>query len=168
MAKIFLIGFMGSGKTHWGSIWAQDLNIAFFDLDNQIEKAEKKTVTEIFEKKGEVYFREKEALVLRSFAQKDTCIISCGGGTPCFGNNIQWMNENGITIYLKATTQDILQRVLDEKDKRPLIKNLNETELLFFIEQKLNEREPFYTQATIVLQTDTLNNTTLSNLNLQP
>jgi shikimate kinase len=166
--KIFLIGFMGSGKTHWGGIWAKGLNISFFDLDKQIEEAEQKTVAEIFEKKGEAYFREKEAAALRSFAEKNNCIIACGGGTPCFDDNIQWMNENGITIYLQAAPQDILQRVMEEQSKRPLIKNLNEGELLFFIQQKLKEREPFYTQAKIILQTNVLAHDTLSTLNLQP
>ncbi len=166
--KIFLIGFMGSGKTHWGAIWAKDLNMPFFDLDTQIEEAEQKTVAEIFEKKGEVYFREKEAVALRSFASKDNCIIACGGGTPCFDDNMQWMNKQGATIYLQSAAKDILQRVLEEQDKRPLIKNLNEAELLFFIQQKLKEREPFYTQAKIVLQTNVLTNNTLANLNLKP
>jgi shikimate kinase len=166
--KFFLIGFMGSGKTHWGSIWAQNLNMPFFDLDKQIEEAEQKTVAVIFEKKGEAYFREKEALALRSFAQKDNCIIACGGGTPCFDDNMQWMNEQGTTIYLQSAAKDILQRVLEEQDKRPLIKNLNEAELLFFIQQKLKEREPFYTQAKIILQTNALANNTLANLNLKP
>jgi shikimate kinase len=168
MGKIFLIGFMGSGKTHWGSIWAKDLNISFFDLDKQIEDTEQKTVAAIFEKKGEAYFREKEAAALRTFAQKDNCIIACGGGTPCFNDNMQWMNQQGTTIYLQSAAKDILQRVLEEQDKRPLIKNLNEAELLFFIQQKLKEREPFYTQAKIVLQTNALANNTLANLNLQP
>jgi shikimate kinase len=164
--KIFLIGFMGSGKTHWGSIWAKNLNMPFFDLDKQIEEAEQKTVAEIFEKKGEAYFREKEAVALRLFAQKDNCIIACGGGTPCFNDNLQWMNEKGTIIYLQSSPQDILQRVLEEQSKRPLIKNLNEGELLFFIQQKLKEREPFYTQAKIILQTNILAHDTLSTLNL--
>jgi shikimate kinase len=164
--KFFLIGFMGSGKTHWGNIWAKDLDITFFDLDEQIEQAEQKTVVEIFEKRGEAYFREKEADALRSFAQKDNCIIACGGGTPCFNKNVQWMNKNGTTIYLQAAPQDILLRVMEERSKRPLIKNLNEAELLFFIQQKLKEREPFYTQAKIILQTNVLSYTTLSTLNL--
>jgi shikimate kinase len=166
MGKIFLIGFMGSGKTHWGSIWAKELNIAFFDLDKQIEDAEQKTVAAIFEKKGEAYFREKEAVILRTFAEKDNCIIACGGGTPCFDDNMKWMNEHGTTIYLQSAAKDILQRVLEEQDKRPLIKNLNEAELLFFIQQKLKEREPFYTQAKIIVQTNALDNNTLANLNL--
>jgi shikimate kinase len=168
MGKFFLIGFMGTGKTHWGSIWAKEFNISFFDLDKQIEDTEQKTVAAIFEKKGEAYFREKEAVALRTFAQKDNCIIACGGGTPCFNDNMQWMNQQGTTIYLQSAAKDILQRVLEEQDKRPLIKNLNEAELLFFIQQKLKEREPFYTQAKIIVQTNALAHDTLSTLNLQP
>ncbi len=165
--KIFLIGFMGSGKTYWAGQWANETTLAFFDLDKAIEEAEQKTVAEIFEKKGEDYFRQKETEVLQSFAQHNNCIIACGGGTPCFNNNMQWMNENGTTIYLEATANNILQRVLDEQDKRPLIKNLNQAELLFFIQQKLKERESFYTQAKIILQTNTLTKDSLTNLNLQ-
>lgn len=149
--RIFLIGFMGSGKTYWGRIWSQQYGLQFFDLDEEIEKEQKKTVAAIFEKDGEGYFRKVETAVLKTFSEKNNCIIACGGGAACFNDNIKWMNEQGTTVYLSATPQYIYEKVLEEKEKRPLISKLNQGELLFFIEQKLKEREPFYQQAKFIL-----------------
>jgi shikimate kinase len=162
--KIFLIGFMGSGKTYWGKIWAKENELDFFDLDHLIEQQEQKSIAAIFETSGEEYFRKKEAAVLRTFEEKDNCIISCGGGTACFHNNMQWMNADGKTIYLAATAAEIFERVAVEQDQRPLIKNLGKDQLLFFIEQKLKEREPVYTQARIILRTDELNTDSLKRI----
>jgi shikimate kinase len=153
--KIFLIGFMGSGKTYWGKIWAQKSALPFLDLDKYIEHEEQMTIETIFDKKGEAWFREKESTMLRSLADADG-IIACGGGTACFNGNMQWMNEQGITVYLSAKPQYIFEKVLEEKEKRPLIKDLNEAELLFFIEQKLKERESFYKEAQIILPVEGL------------
>lgn len=162
--KIFLIGFMGSGKTHWGRIWAQKNQLSFFDLDEQIEKTVGETVADIFEKKGEENFREMERYVLRKFDVKNNFVMACGGGTPCFMDNLQWMNEQGTTIYLQSTPLQILEKVMDEKQERPLLKKLNSSELLFFIEQKLKEREPFYQQAKHILDTNILTTTSLSEI----
>ncbi len=162
--KIFLIGFMGSGKTYWGKLWAEAGKLSFFDLDALIEEQEKKSVTKIFEENGEAYFRQQETAMLSTFSNKENFILACGGGAACFNDNIKWMNENGTTIYLKANANQILERVLSEQNSRPLIKNLNKAELLFFIEQKLKEREPFYSQAKIILDTKELNDKTLSKL----
>ena len=162
---VFLIGFMGSGKTYWGNIWAKQSGLAFYDLDEVIEKKEGKTISAIFEKEGEDHFRKMEAIALRTFAETDNCVIACGGGTACFNDNMQWMNANGKTIYLLATPQYIFDRVLDDKEKRPLIKKHNEAELVFFIEQKLKEREPFYNQAQIILPVTELNEESLSTIN---
>ncbi len=153
---IFLIGFMGSGKTHWGNIWAKQKGIAFFDLDKIIEEEENETIAGIFETKGEVYFRKKETEILKRFEKEDNYILACGGGAPCYYDNIKWMNENGTTIYLSATPKYIYDRVVVEKDKRPLLKNLNQDELFLFIEQKLKEREPFYKLAKITLPVEEL------------
>lgn len=163
--KIFLIGFMGSGKTYWGKIWAQQSGLAFYDLDEVIEKEQGKTIAAIFEKDGEDHFRKIETIALHSFAETENCIIACGGGTACFNDNMQWMNDNGRTIYLSATPQYIFDRVLDDKEKRPLIKKHNEAELFFFIEQKLKEREPFYNQAKIILPVNELNENSLQTIN---
>ena len=160
----FLIGFMGSGKTHWGKIWASLYGFTFIDLDEVIEKKEGKSIADIFDIKGEPYFREVEAAALRSFDDLENTIIACGGGTPCFYQNMEWMNERGTTIYLYSTTQEILQRVLSEQDKRPLIKKMNEGELLFFIEQKLKERAEFYNAATTTIQSSEATEQTFKNL----
>ncbi|MBL0144853.1 MAG: shikimate kinase [Chitinophagaceae bacterium] len=120
-----------------------------------------------FETQGENYFREKESQILRELKVDSDSIIACGGGTPCFNDNISWMNKNGKTIWLKTDVSAILQRVLQEQNKRPLLKKMNEAEILFFIEQKLKEREPFYKQANIVLNTKDINENTIVNLNIK-
>ena len=147
---------MGSGKTHWGKIWAETYGLAFIDLDEVIEQNEGKTVAAIFEDKGEAYFRQIEAIILRNFDGAVNTIIACGGGTPCFLDNMQWMNEHGTTIYLSSTAPEIFKRVLPKQQKRPLISKMNEEELLSFIEQKLNERKSFYAAATVTLFTGNL------------
>lgn len=160
--KLFLIGFMGSGKTYWGKIWAEKNGLAFYDLDEEIEKKNGKTIAAIFEKEGEEYFRQIETEALHTFSEKQNCIIACGGGAACFNENMQWMNENGTTVYLSATLQYIFNHVIDGQHKRPLIKKLNQAELLFFIQQKLKEREPFYNQAKFILPVTELNENSLS------
>lgn len=142
---------MGSGKSHWGKIWAAQYKLGFVDLDGAIEADEGKSVVDIFESKGETYFRDLEADKLREMGDLKNTIVACGGGTPCFKDNMQWMKENGITVYISATPDEILRRLAKGQEQRPLIKKLNQAELLFFIEQKLKERESFYKQANIIL-----------------
>lgn len=162
--KIFLVGFMGSGKTHWGRIWAQEYAINFVDLDEVIEEATGKTIAATFEDLGEEHFREIEASALRSCAQLVDSIIACGGGTPCFFDNMHWMNEQGVTIYLKSQPQQILERVSGEEEKRPLFKRLNSAELLSFIEQKLLERNNFYQQAKYTVDSASLSADSLASI----
>ncbi|MGG9960597.1 shikimate kinase [Ferruginibacter sp. SUN106] len=162
--NIFLIGFMGNGKTYWGKLWAAESGLEFFDLDHVIEKEEQKTIAAIFEENGEAYFRQKETDVLKTFSQKTNCIIACGGGTPCFNNNMQWMNDNGTTVYLAATPADIFKRVIGEQAKRPLIKDLSPDELIIFIEKKLQERAPVYNTAKIILPVTEINAATINTL----
>ena len=145
--RIFLIGFMGTGKSHWGNIWASHHNFTFIDLDLEIEKKIGLSVDEIFEKKGEDFFRHAEAETLLEMEQYDNCIISCGGGTPCFKNNMDWMNNNGSTILLNSTPSKILDNIINDNKERPLLKKINKGELLFFIEMKLKERMDFYNKA---------------------
>ncbi|MFT3980154.1 MAG: shikimate kinase [Ferruginibacter sp.] len=147
---VFLLGFMGSGKTHWGKLWSQQLQLPFSDLDHLIEANEQLSVADIFEKKGEDYFREKEAAALRSIPLRNA-FISCGGGTPCFLDNMDWMNQAGITVFLEASPRYLLNNILREPQVRPLLKNMNEAEMLFFIETKLQERNVFYKQAQLIL-----------------
>ena len=166
LGGIFLIGFMGTGKTYWGRIWAKENNTPFYDLDAMIEAEENKTVADIFETNGEDHFRKKETEILHRFKKMDNYILACGGGAPCFNDNMKYMNETGTTIYLSASPQYIYEMVLDEKEKRPLLKKIAPGELLFFIEQKLKERAPFYEQAKITVPVTELNAQTLKPFNL--
>ncbi len=160
--NFFLTGFMGSGKSHWGKIWAKKNKLSYFDLDHEIETAFGIPVAQIFEKYGEDKFREMEKLYLRKFEKKNNFLLSCGGGTPCFFDNQDWMKSRGKVVYLKATPDRLLERVLDEVDQRPLLKDLNQSEILFFIEQKLKERSAFYEKADLIFDVELLDENSLS------
>ncbi|MEP6926023.1 MAG: shikimate kinase, partial [Ginsengibacter sp.] len=159
-----LIGFMGSGKSHWGRIWASIRGISFFDLDARIEKAFRMKISDIFDKKGEEKFRELERYHLKKFEHKKNFLLACGGGTPCFSDNIEWMKTQGKVFYLKAEAELILEHVMNETEQRPLLKKINPSELLFFIQKKLIEREPYYSRADFTLDVKNLNENSLSNL----
>ena len=152
---------MGSGKSYWGHIWALNEGYSYYDLDAEIEKAFELPVEQIFEKHGEEKFREMERYHLRKVETRQKMLVSCGGGTPCFFDNMEWMKKHGLVIYLKASPEFILEKVLDETEKRPLLKKVNPSELLFFIEQKLREREPVYLLADHILQVEDLNKDSL-------
>ena len=143
---------MGSGKSHWSRIWAAANQLSFIDLDEEIEKQEGDSIAKIFELKGEAYFRKTEAALLRECITIPGTIVACGGGAPCFYDNMQWMNAHGTTIYMECSPAEIATRLLTEQEKRPLIKNLNPAELLAFIEKKLAERLQFYSRATVTVQ----------------
>jgi shikimate kinase len=160
--KVFLIGFMGSGKTHWGKIWAKREDLVFYDLDAGIEKAYGMNINNIFEKKGEDKFRELERYHLRKFENKNNFLLACGGGTPCFSDNMTWMKSQGKVFYLKAEPEMLLKQLVHETKKRPVIKKIEPSELLVFIQKKLEEREPFYSQADFILKIDELNENSLS------
>lgn len=153
---IYLIGFMGSGKSYWGKKWAAKAGLPFYDLEEIVEEAEDKTAAEIFAEYGEEKFRELETIALQSLINKPGYVLACGGGTPCFNDNLTWMNKNGTTVYLQSSPENIFKRLRTEKEKRPLIKNLQEQELLFYISEKIKEREPYYSQAEITLNVDEL------------
>ena len=150
--RIFLIGFMGSGKTHWGKQLATQLKIPFFDLDDVISSKENKTIAEIFAHAGEEAFRVKEREVLESLIDENaSMVVSCGGGTPCFFNNIERMKKYGVVIWLNTHVEVLVQRLIKEKEKRPLIKNVQDTDLRSYIVRKLNERRMYYEQADVVI-----------------
>ena len=161
---MFLIGFMGSGKTHWGRIWSSKSGVAFFDLDARIEKAFRMKISDIFEKKGEEKFRELERYHLRKFEHKKNFLLACGGGTPCFSDNMEWMKQQGQVFYLKAKPEMILKNVMNETSQRPVLKKINPSELLFFIEKKLIEREPYYSQADFILNAEDLHERSMAAL----
>lgn len=155
--KIFLIGMMGSGKTYWAEKLKKKLKIPAYDLDSLVEMMEEKTVAEIFEENGEEYFRQAEAKMLRLFAEKKQFILSCGGGTACYNDNMQWMNNEGITIWINEPIKTLTQRLLRGKSHRPLIKDLDEVGLKDFLERKLEQREVFYNQAMHTLSKENIN-----------
>jgi len=148
---IFLIGFMGSGKTFLGKQLAELMKYDFIDLDEVIEKNEGASISEIFSAKGEEYFREKESASLKSLTETRNTIIATGGGTPCFHDNMSWMNEHGITVYLNHSPEILFQRLKPEADYRPLLSGKSDEELLLFIQAKLQERNPFYSQSHLVV-----------------
>lgn len=150
--RIFLIGFMGCGKTTLGKKLAKHLNYNFIDLDSYIEKTTNKTITEIFENKGEKTFRIVEKESLMEVCKKDNLVIATGGGTPCFFDNMQKMLDSGKAIYLKMEIEDLLERLETEKSQRPLIENKSAKELENFIRNKLSEREYFYKKSNYILQ----------------
>lgn len=155
--KIFLIGMMGSGKSYWAEKLKKKLKVPAYDLDSLVEMMEEKTVSEIFEEDGEEYFRQAEAKMLRLFSEKKQYILSCGGGTACYDDNMKWMNNHGITIWLDEPVEILVERLSKEKSQRPLIKNLDDAALKDFLDKKLEEREGFYKQAAFRLSKENLN-----------
>ncbi len=160
--NFFLTGFMGSGKSYWGRIWADINNLAYFELDHEIEEESGLKINEIFEKYGEDEFRKMEKNHLLKFEDKNGFLLSCGGGTPVFFDNQEWMKTKGKVIYLKASPSYLLKRVMDEVDQRPILKKTNPSELLFFIEKKLKERSASYEEADLILEVEGLNADSLS------
>lgn len=148
---------MGAGKSFLGKLWSEMHAIPFYDLDTLIEEEERKTVENIFEVFGEDYFREREAAVLRNTDRFENCIIACGGGTPCFFDNMHWMNKTGVTVFLNETERNIYDHLKKDDKVRPLINNLPRETLQLFIKNKLQSRIAFYNQSRIVLQSDQLN-----------
>jgi shikimate kinase len=155
--KLFLIGFMGSGKTHWGSLLAERFHLPFFDLDKVISDNEQKTIAEIFAEKGEEYFRYSEKKSLEHLVEENSeFIISCGGGTPCFFNNIQFMKRKGRVVWLNTSIDILVNRLLKEKNTRPLIRNIAENELKSYILKKILSRKIYYEQADIAVNEESL------------
>lgn len=153
MQRIFLIGFMGSGKTAMGKLLAKNLSLSFIDLDAYIENKYHKSISQIFEEEGEASFREKERACLYEVADFEDVVISTGGGTPCFFDNMDYMNSRGETIYLKLQPEHLQQRLSSSKTNvRPLVKNKTGDELLEYITHLLEIREPFYLQSKKVVE----------------
>ncbi len=153
MERIFIVGYMGSGKTTVGRRLARSLSLQFVDLDLFIEGKYRKTVSQLFEERGEEGFRELERLALREVAEFEDVVISTGGGTPCFFDNMALMNRAGITVYLKAEPEELASRLAASRTVRPLISSKSKEELTAFITEHLSIRERFYLVASIVHRT---------------
>jgi shikimate kinase len=151
--KIFLIGFMGAGKTHWGRQLSAKLGLPFFDLDEQITTHAGKSIAEIFEEEGEELFRLQEKDVLHIITEShDSFIMACGGGSPCYFNNIEYMNRAGTTVWIHASLDVLFNRLITEREKRPLIRKLNEDQLRNYIQKKFADRRIYYEQAQICVE----------------
>lgn len=157
MAVIILIGYMGSGKTTFGRKIAKQLKYDFIDADDAIESACNLKIPEIFSQFGESYFRELESQLIERLKDHRNVVFSTGGGMPCFGQNMQRLNELGITIYLKRPVSELVHRLMNAKKPRPLIAGKSEVELYQFIEKTLIEREVFYNQAQLIFNRDQQN-----------
>lgn len=150
----FLIGFMGSGKSTLGKAILSEGKIPFIDLDDFIVVRAGKPITAIFDEGGEMLFRKLEQEALQSLieAKPQNMLIACGGGTPCFGENLTYMKNAGETIYLKTPIKELARRLLPQKSHRPLIKHLHDEELEDFIQGLLEQRESYYLQANHILE----------------
>ena len=149
--KVYIIGFMGSGKTTTGKKLAAMLGWAFTDLDRSIEEHTGMTIPQIFSDKGEPYFREIEADMLRKQHEAVNTVIATGGGAPVYEDNMDYMLETGLTLYLKLTPGQLKTRLAASDGERPLIRNLTENELMGYIEEKLHFREKWYGRAELIV-----------------
>lgn len=147
MPPIFLIGYMGSGKTTLGRGVESRAHVSFIDLDDYIEEREGMTVSEIFNARGEDGFRKAERECLAELAAKENLLVACGGGTPCFFDNMEVMNNSGTTVWLDASVDKLHARLAEARSKRPLIAGKNDDELREFIVDSLEKRRPFYSRA---------------------
>ncbi len=156
--KVVILGYMGSGKSIIAKELASKNQQKLIDLDAYIEENEKTSIKEIFEKKGEIYFRKIENKYLKELLKSDeNIIIAVGGGTPCYANNMELIKKNADSIYLKATISTLYDRLISEKEKRPLIKNIKDKDLKEFIAKHLFERNNFYNQADKTILVDDKN-----------
>ena len=145
--KIFLVGFMGCGKSTFGRKIANQIGWDFVDLDDYIEQKEGSSISMIFKEKGEHYFRKLETSYLKNLIKYKSHVISCGGGTPCFDKNMEIITSQGASVYLKLSPTVLFERLKLEKNQRPLIADMSDSEMLTFIKKKLIERKIFYERA---------------------
>jgi shikimate kinase len=148
---------MGSGKTHWGKLLSARLQMPFRDLDTLIVEKEQKSVPDIFSEKGEEYFRYREKEVLEELANnEESFILSCGGGTPCFFNNIEFMKKHGKVVWLNTSVDVLKDRLLKERVSRPLIREIDDAELKRYIIRKMSERRMYYEQADVMVNEESI------------
>ncbi len=149
--RIFLIGFMGSGKTTHGKILARKLGYRFVDMDHWIEENTGKTVPEIFEEEGELFFRAKETEAIEALSKEEQIVISTGGGAPCHADNMKLLNSSGLTIYLQLPPGALVNRLKNSHTERPLLAGKSENEMRKTITDLLAQREPFYKKAAVIV-----------------
>lgn len=154
MKRIFLIGYMGAGKTTVGKMLSRQLGLSFIDLDHYIEGRYHKTVAQIFVEKGEEAFRNIERKMLHEVAEFEDVLVATGGGVPCFFDNMEFMNGAGTTVYLKVSVEELAKRLEAAKTVRPVLGGRSGKELRKFIAESLEKREPFYSKASIVFDAE--------------
>jgi len=154
--KIIILGYMGAGKTAIGKILAEKLAIQSFDLDDLIEDSQQKTISELFIDNGEIHFRKIEAQVVRAFLDsQNSFVLALGGGTPCYANNHELLQREGVTsVYLKTSVDVLVDRLKSEKSNRPLIAHLSDEGLKDYINKHLFDRNFYYHHAKYVVTTD--------------
>ena len=158
MIRIFLIGYMGAGKTTLGKAFARVMGLSFVDLDWYIEERFHKTVSQIFSERGEDGFRDLEKRMLHEAADFEDVVISVGGGTPCFFDNMDYMNQAGETVFLDVDVKVLFRRLKVAKQQRPLLADKTDEELMAFITEALQKRLPHYTKAKHVFNGEQLEN----------
>ena len=158
MRRIIIIGYMGAGKTTVGRALAAELGIEFYDLDWYIESRMRKTVKQLFDEVGEEGFRKIEHNMLHEVAEFENVVISCGGGTPCFFDNMAYMNQQGDTVYLKANPGILYKHLKMGKSVRPLLLNKTPEEVQVFITEQLADREPYYSRAKYTVNVNLMDN----------
>lgn len=156
MKNVMLIGYMGAGKTSVGKALAKKLGMQFYDLDWYIEERYRKKICDIFAEKGEDGFRKIERLMLHEVAEFENVLLALGGGTPCFYDNMDYLNQCGTTIFLNASPETIIQHLKISHTVRPLLKDKQGQELYDHIQNQLNERLPFYSKAKYTINVDIL------------
>ncbi|MCW1734791.1 shikimate kinase [Anaerorudis cellulosivorans] len=156
MERIFLIGYMGAGKTTIGKKLSKALALDFIDLDKYIQHTYQKSIYQLFEEKGEEGFRKIEQKALHEVADFENVVISCGGGTPCYFDNMEVMKKAGTTVYIQVDPEELANRLLASKTIRPLIAGKSREELIPFIDNQLRERERYYNKADLVIKRDKL------------
>jgi shikimate kinase len=158
MRRIILIGYMGAGKTTIGKALSKELGLPFYDLDWYIEGRRHKTISQLFSELGEEGFRKIEYNMLHELAEFEDVIISCGGGTPCFFDNMDYMNQQGQVIYLRCEPEVLQKHLMMGKTERPLLKDKSPEQLIDYITEHLKEREPYYNKARYTLDVSLMDN----------
>ncbi|VAW13324.1 Shikimate kinase I [hydrothermal vent metagenome] len=149
--RVYLVGYMGSGKSTLGRRLSEEMGIQFIDMDDYIEERNHKTIPQIFAEEGENVFREKERTALEELSKFTDVVVATGGGAPCFFDNMELMKKSGTTIFLNIDPEILAERLLDSKIDRPLIKGKSREELIAFINESLQKRLPFYKKAHLQL-----------------
>ncbi len=162
--RVFLVGYMGSGKTHIGKKLATRLGVDFIDLDEHIESSENASIAQIFSEHGEGYFRELESAVLGGVVRLNDVVVATGGGAPCFFDNMERMNASGTTVYLKTSGALLWSRLKNQIAKRPLLAGKPPAEIQRFITEQLKVRAPYYERAGLIIEQNQNDETTVDEI----